>query len=163
ATREEVEHADCLVLVGTVVSDMLSGGFSSSVKPAAVFNLHEAHVGDLVLPGVELADALSELVAAVRTCHPRDPRPPQVSTPRPGSADRCSLWATAPPSSPSRSSPRSSPGTCPRSCCSWTTAATPSSGSSGAPKRPTTTWRSGTGAGSCGRCPRTARYAPRTS
>lgn len=59
-TRDAVDDAELLVLAGTVLSDLLTGGFSHRFDPARAveLGLHEARVGDARFPEISLGDAL---------------------------------------------------------------------------------------------------------
>ncbi|RZS87433.1 indolepyruvate decarboxylase [Motilibacter rhizosphaerae] len=57
-----VEDSDCLVVVGAVLSDLVTGMFSAHLKPAVTLGLHEAQVGEVAYPRVELRDAVAALV-----------------------------------------------------------------------------------------------------
>jgi TPP-dependent 2-oxoacid decarboxylase len=110
-TRRAVETGHPLILVGTVLSDLVSGMFSHQVDmdDAVVLGLRQARIGQTIFDDVDLADslgALTQLLERVSPCppaaeeHPPDerplaaeaPSPPTASVPEPGVMSQTELW-----------------------------------------------------------------------
>jgi indolepyruvate decarboxylase len=58
-----VESCDCVVMVGTMMTDFNSGAFTARLDPQRTIDIghHRTTVGSAVYPNVEMADLLSEL------------------------------------------------------------------------------------------------------
>ena len=67
AARAAVDGSECLIHVGTLMSDLVSGMFTARVDPAHTIALddHSARVGERVFPGLPLAASLAALADLV--------------------------------------------------------------------------------------------------
>lgn len=65
--REFVESCDSVVLIGTVLSDFNTGGFTARLNPKKTIDIrhHRTHVGTKTYPNVEMKDVLTELARRV--------------------------------------------------------------------------------------------------
>lgn len=97
--REAIEGADTLVLVGTVLSDLMTGMFTHDVDPAVELGLRDARVGDHRFADLDLVDSLQVLADHLerqgKTPLPPVPAVPVVpaTTPR-SELSQAELWQT---------------------------------------------------------------------
>src|SRR5258708_828095 len=87
--RRFVESCDCIVMVGTMMTDFNSGAFTARLDPQQLIDIghHRTMVGSRVYPSVEMADLLSELTRRAASRGGKKPIEPASLGPIVGSAD----------------------------------------------------------------------------
>ena len=87
--RKFVESCDCVVMVGTMMTDFNSGAFTARLDPQHTIDIghHRTTVRSEVYPNVEIADILSELTRRVTPRTEKTPIQPTPLGPIVGSGD----------------------------------------------------------------------------
>jgi indolepyruvate decarboxylase len=87
--RRFVESCDCVVMVGTMMTDFNSGAFTARLDPHHTIDIghHRTMVGSRVYPSVEMADLLRELTRRAASRGGKKPIEPASLGPIVGSAD----------------------------------------------------------------------------
>lgn len=97
ATRTVVEDADCLIAVGTVISDGNSGGFTHNFPEGRTIDVrpHHTTIGTRTFPDLPMADALHVLTSLVKdaTLDTHLPQPtPRPAPPEEDHLTQAVLW-----------------------------------------------------------------------
>jgi indolepyruvate decarboxylase len=83
--RAFVESCDCVLAIGTLLTDFNTGAFTSRLDPEKTVNIrhHHTQVGSRVYPNVELKDILTELARRVARRNEKSPlQPVSLGTPK---------------------------------------------------------------------------------
>jgi indolepyruvate decarboxylase len=89
SVRKFVESCDCVVTVGTVMTDFNTGAFTARLDPQHTIDVghHDTTVGSQIYPNVEMADILNELIRRVTLRTDKRPFEPTSLGPVVGSRD----------------------------------------------------------------------------
>ncbi|HXL63110.1 MAG TPA: hypothetical protein VN959_20990, partial [Mycobacterium sp.] len=89
SVRKFVESCDCVVTVGTMMTDFNTGAFTARLDPQHTIEIghHGTTVGSQIYPNVEIADILNELIRRVTLRTDKRPFEPTSLGPVVGSQD----------------------------------------------------------------------------
>jgi len=78
SVRAFVESSDLVLIIGAMMTDISSGGFTAHLNPEKTINIrhHLTQVGSKVYPNVEMKDVLTELTRRVKKRSEKSPIKP---------------------------------------------------------------------------------------
>src|SRR5215467_5704139 len=78
SVRAFVESSDLVMIIGAIMTDISSGGFTAHLNPDKTINMrhHLTQVGSKVYPNVEMKDVLAELTRSVKKRSEKSPIKP---------------------------------------------------------------------------------------